>query len=71
MASNTIFFKLNFSDNRELLQPSTAKIQAKFDGTYKSITPEMTKSQFSDYIQTLIQELEKIKKNGERKFAAS
>lgn len=70
MASNTNFFKLNFSNNRELLQPSTAKIQARFDGTYKSITPTMTKSQFSDYIQTLIQELEKIKKNGERKFAA-
>ena len=71
MASNTNFFKLDFSDNRELSLPSTAKIQARFDGTYKSITPEMTKSQFSAYIQTLIEELEKIKKEGERKFTVS
>ena len=70
MANNPTIFKLDFSDNHKLYMPSTAKIQARVDGTYQPITAELTESEFSKYIQQLIRELQQIEIAGKQKFAS-
>jgi hypothetical protein len=69
MSSNPNIFKLDFSDNQKVFMTSTATIEARFDGIYHPLVANLTESQFSNYIQTLISELEKIEKDGKRKFA--
>ncbi len=72
MSSKTVFFKLmfpevdpNFPTNPEV------EIHARHDGTYKRMTPKITEPEFDGYIDHLEDELEHIRREGKRKFAAA
>lgn len=72
MRDNPVFFKLvfhkvapNFPANPEV------EIHARHDGTYESMTPKLTESEFDGYIDDLIDELESIRRKGKHKFAAA
>jgi hypothetical protein len=70
MISEPVFFKLvpvpvdpNFPMNPEV------EIHARHDGTYERMTPKMTESQFDGYIDHLKNELDHIRREGQRIFA--
>ncbi|MGO9175535.1 MAG: hypothetical protein ACLPT6_10955 [Desulfobaccales bacterium] len=68
MSGNHVFFKLEFP--KEPYLPPLAKILARRDATFYPLTPTIEKSNFEHYIDNLIQELEQIREEGKRKFAA-
>jgi hypothetical protein len=72
MSNNPVFFKLDFPkvDPKFPLPPQVV-IQGKHDATYHRLTPKITESEFDGYIDLLIAELEQIRREGKRKFAAA
>jgi hypothetical protein len=68
MSGNHVFFKLKFP--KESYLPPLAQILARHDGTFYPLTPTIEKSNFDHYLDDLIQELEQIRQEGNRKFAA-
>ncbi len=71
MSSKPVFFKLVFPkvDPNSPITPE-AEIHARHDDTYKRMTPKMTESEFDGYIDHLVVELEQVRREGRRRFAA-
>ena len=46
-------------------------ILARHDGAYGRLTPKLAESEFDGYIDHLIAELESLRQEGNRKFAAA
>ena len=72
MSGKPVFFKLVFPevDPNFPINPEV-EIHARHDGTYERMTPKLTESEFDGYIDHLIDELEYIRREGKRKFAAA
>ena len=68
MNGKHVFFKLEFP--KEACLPPLARILARHDGTFYPLTETITESLFDKYIDALIKELEEIRREGKRKFAA-
>ncbi len=68
MSGNHVFFKLEFPKKSYL--PPLARILARHDATFQPLTETITGSDFNSYIDALISELEQIRQEGKRKFAA-
>jgi hypothetical protein len=51
--------------------PPQVTIIALHDATWHRLTPKITESEFNGYIDDFIKELEQIRKEGKRKFAAA
>jgi hypothetical protein len=68
MSSKHVFFKLEFP--KESFLPPLARILARRDATFQPLTETITGPDFNAYIDALIQELEQIRQEGKRKFAA-
>jgi hypothetical protein len=62
-----VYFKLVFPE-KSLNYPE-AEIHARYDGTFRQLTPTITESLFDSYINDLIRELEDIRIEGKGKFA--
>jgi hypothetical protein len=71
MSGKNVFFKLGFPKaDPKTPTPPKAEIQARHDATWHSLTGTITESLFDAYIDDLIRELEQIRQEGKRKFAA-
>jgi hypothetical protein len=72
MSAKPIFFKLEFPKvDPKFPLPPQAAILARHDFTWHCLTPKITESELDGYIDDLIRELEQIRKEGKRKFAAA
>ena len=72
MADKPLYFKLEFIEaDPNFPMPLEIEIHAKHDGIYQRMTPKITESQFDGYIDSLINELEEIRREGNRKFATT
>ena len=71
MSGKHVFFKLEFV-KPDPKTPTTpiVKIHARHDATWHNLTGTITESLFDTYIDDLIRELEQIRQDGKRKFAA-
>ena len=71
MSVKYVLFKLKFP-KADPHTPSIAKavIYARRDATWHRLTETITESLFDSYIDDLITELEQIRQEGRRKFAA-
>jgi len=68
MSRKHVFFKLDFP--KEAYLPPKARILARHNFSFDPLTETITESLFDKYIDDLIRELEEIRKEGKRKFAA-
>lgn len=70
MSKKPIFFQLEFPkvDPDYPMDPE-ARILARRDATYEALTPKITESELDGYIDDLIAELEKMRREGRRRFA--
>jgi hypothetical protein len=72
MGGKPVFFKLEFpTGDPKFSLPPQVLIHAKHDATYHRLTPKTTESEFDGYIDDLIKELEQIRQEGKRNFAAA
>jgi hypothetical protein len=72
MGGKPVFFKLQFPKvDPKFPMPPQVLIHAKHDATHHRLTPKITESEFDGYIDNLIKELEQIRQEGKRKFAAA
>jgi hypothetical protein len=72
MTAKPVFFKLEFPEiDPNFPTNPEAEIHARHDDTYNRLTPKMTEAEFDGYIDSLIEELEHIRREGKRKFAAT
>jgi hypothetical protein len=69
MSNKPIFFKLVLH-NIDLPITTEAEIQALHNDKYEHMTPKISEPEFDKYINDLIGELEQIRQEGNRKFAA-
>jgi hypothetical protein len=67
-----VFFRFEFVKGHPTpLVPPEAEIQAKHDGVYAPLTPGFTEAELDKWIDQLAAELEFIRRDGRRKFAAA
>jgi len=72
MGGKPVFFKLDFPKvDPKFPMPPQVSIRAKYDATDHRLTPKITESELDGYIDYLIKELEQIRQEGKRKFAAA
>lgn len=72
MNRQPVFFKLMFPKvNPKFPKDPEVQIYARHDGTHQRMTPNITESEFDGYINDLISELEHLRREGKRKFAAA
>ncbi|MBN1515791.1 hypothetical protein JXA32_04405 [Candidatus Sumerlaeota bacterium] len=72
MSNRPVFFKLEFPkvDPAHPMNPE-ARILARQDGTYYPMTPNIVECEIDTCIDRLIDELNVIRKEAKRKFAAA
>jgi len=71
MSGKHVFFKLLFPKaDPKTPTPPIVEIHVRHDATWHRLTETITESLFGAYIDDLIRELEQIRKEGKRKFAA-
>ncbi|MFC1730379.1 hypothetical protein ACFL6I_08590 [candidate division KSB1 bacterium] len=72
MSGQTVFFKIEVSktDPKHPANPE-AEILAKYNGTYRRLTPKITESELDYYINLFIKELEIIRQKGKKEFKAA
>jgi hypothetical protein len=67
-----VFFKFEFlKGHPNSFTAPIAEIQARHDGTYARLTPSFTEAELDRYIDQLVKELEDVRQEGRRKFAAA
>ncbi len=72
MPTTPFFFKFIIDEvNPDFPSTIEAEIHAKNDGSYGRLTPKITEAQLDEYINDFINELEQIRTEGHRKFAAA
>jgi hypothetical protein len=72
MANKPLYFKLEFIEAAPN-SPMTPEVEihARHNGTYQRMTPKITEAEFDGYIDALIEQLEDIRREGNRKFATT
>lgn len=72
MAKKLSFFQLIFPKaNHQFPSTPEIEIHARHDGLYERMTPKITESEVDQYIDQMIDELESIRKEAKKKFAAA